>query len=181
MRGTSVRKLGIGVLGAWLVVSLGSIASGGNVNFSFTVDPSSGPPGTTVTITANDCGEEITGLRAAAGPSSHVPGTGLLLFSVPDWGVEFEDVEGGSNDEFGVGTATFVVPSVSTGTYVVDASCEDIRPCATAAVAPTGCSEAELRAAAFGDYAPGSFTVTAPSGTPADTANPVSGEANTVG
>jgi hypothetical protein len=170
---------GLAVVGAWTLLGLGSLASGGtSPGFTFTVDPTSGVPGTTVTVTAYECGVDNSELAQpsavveASALEPFLPGSGQLLVTVSGWGPGFEPFEGGTNDGNGVATATFQVPNVAPGSYTVTAECVDLTSCRATPDA-NACSAPELRAAAFGTYPGGSFLVTAPAVTPTAPAAPV--------
>ena len=135
-----------------------SIAAGGKSIGDIVVTPKSGPPGTTVHVIVDNCGETIGGL-ASQGVGPYIPGSGRVIVHVDGWPAPFSDAFGGGvNNQFGVAVATFQVPDVEPDVYTLEVSCVDL--CSTSSV-QSNVSCTGVEPASFGSYTPTDFTVTA--------------------
>jgi hypothetical protein len=159
-----------------------AVAGGGKIPIgTLTVDPTSGLPGTTVTVTVDNCGETATnGVGISPSAPAFIADTGQLVIDVDGWGDAFNPFVGGTNDTAGVATATFQVPNVAAGPYTIAGLCVSF--CSTSSGNDVAACSTDVGAQDFGPYPDGSFTVEAVPTEPAAPAAPaVAAQATTTG
>jgi hypothetical protein len=147
-----------------LALAVNSATIGAGIIGTATIEPSSGVPGTTITVTGSNCGNFVS--------VAFIPDTGQLKVTYgDDWPAPYAGtvILGTTNDASGIATATFQLPAVAAGTYSLIIEC----------VTPVG--SGSVGAAALGPYTPGTVTVIAPATTPAQNADPVPAQAQTTG
>lgn len=145
----------------WLLVLATAAGAGGIMNLGeMTVDPDSGPAGTTFTVSGDECGYDPDDLRAGEKESDWTPFVVALWFEAGDQSTTVPVVDRAWSHDFTVPDGT------PAGTYVITGECRWNQYNGAQKVA------IEIPVQIWGRYDDGTFTVTEPEPAPTTTEAP---------